>query len=386
MSTMEPEKGTTYSRWLRNTVDAKDKDIRSTPLGWWYRHLAPLEPPTGASLYQRERARRGRVASLSVAVFMLFILALLLQDIVEHNMMQAVVAIVGLAVSGVVLYLNRRGFVEIAGLSAFFLIYIGGTFGLLNYPDGLSLSTLPNLYFSIIPEMLALAFFSANSVLVVFFLSAIQVWAVVIYGSHDATIAHLLQTAPLKIFLPIYLLQAITSITLYFWGRSAEDALKRADRAEEIVTYEQREKEQHEQELEQKRQLDAGIQQILQTHIAVANGDLNVRAPLTQDHALWQVAVSLNTLITRLQRLSQTERELRLQQQKQEDARGTGHHPAVSPSERELRLQQNKEDKRTTGHQPAYGQERTTDHRHPKYDPNQATNFKSDTAPHPRQG
>jgi hypothetical protein len=383
---MEPEKGTTYSRWLRNSVSETDKNVRSTPLGWWYRHIAPPEAPADASLYQRERARRGRVASLSVTIFMLFLLAQLLQDIGDHNMVQVVLAIVGLAVSAVVLYLNRRGFVEIAGLFTFILLYIAGTSSLLNYPDGLSLSTLPNLFFSIIPEMLALAFFSANSILVVFFINVIQIWAIVVYGPHDATIAHLLQTAPLKIFLPLYLLQAITSITLYCWGRSAEDALKRADRAEEIVMYEQHEKEQHEQELEQKRQLDAGIQQILQTHIAVANGDLKVRAPLTQDHALWQVAVSLNTLIARLQRLSQNERELKLQQQKQGDARATGHHPTVSPSERELRLQQKKADKRTTGPHPAYRQERITDHRHPKYDPNQATNLKSNTTLYPRQG
>jgi len=78
--------------------------------------------------------------------------------------------------------------------------------------------------------------------------------------------------------------------------------------------------------LEQKRQLDAGIQQILQTHVAVANGDLKVRAPLTQDHVLWQVAAALNNLIARLQSLSDTERELRRQIRK-ESERASDHHP-----------------------------------------------------------
>ncbi len=384
MSTIDPEKGVTYSRWLRDTVNDTNMHVKATPLSWWYRFFAPPEPPAGASLYQREKARRGRVASLSVAVSMLFILALALQNIGDHKMVQTIMDVVGMAISAAVLYVNRRGFVGVAGLSALILLYIGSTFTLINYPDGLSLSTLPLLFFSILPEMLALAFFSANAILVVFCISAIQVWAVVVYGPHDATITNLLHTTPLKIFLPVYLLQTITSITLYFWGRSAEDALKRADRVEEIVAYEQREKERQRQEVEQKRRLDAGIQQILQTHIAVANGDLNVRAPLTQDHALWQVAASLNTLIARLQSLSQVERELRLHQKKEEE-RATGQHPAVKPTERELRLQQKKEDKYITGHQPAYGQERTTDHRHPRYDPNQATNLKSDTAPHRKQ-
>jgi hypothetical protein len=215
--------------------------------------------------------------------------------------------------------------------------------------------------------MLAIAFFSANSLLVVLCIGIIQIWAVVVYGPHDAAITHLLQTAPLKIFLPVYLLQLVTSITLYFWVRSTEDALRRADQAEEIVAFEQREKERRQQELEQKRLLDAGIQQILQTHIAVANGNLKVRAPLTQDHILWQVAAALNNLIARLQHLSSVEREFR-QQQMKEDERATGHHP-------------NYGQERITDHRhPNYGQERITDHRHPKYEQGKAPHIKSDSA------
>src|SRR5207245_259510 len=60
---------------------------------------------------------------------------------------------------------------------------------------------------------------------------------------------------------------------------------------------------------QQKYELESGIQLILQTHIQVANGDFTTRAPLTQDHLLWQVAYSLNNLLGRLQRLSQAEAE-----------------------------------------------------------------------------
>jgi nitrate/nitrite-specific signal transduction histidine kinase len=60
----------------------------------------------------------------------------------------------------------------------------------------------------------------------------------------------------------------------------------------------------------QKQELEDGIQQILDTHVHVANGDFTTRAPLTQDHLLWQIAHSLNTLVARLQRLSQAETEL----------------------------------------------------------------------------
>src|SRR5258708_19848012 len=62
---------------------------------------------------------------------------------------------------------------------------------------------------------------------------------------------------------------------------------------------------------EQKNQLEAGIQLILQTHVQTANGNFNARAPLTKDHVLWQIAYSLNNLLARLQRLSQADMELR---------------------------------------------------------------------------
>ncbi|GAC1360375.1 MAG: hypothetical protein NVS2B12_09140 [Ktedonobacteraceae bacterium] len=42
-------------------------------------------------------------------------------------------------------------------------------------------------------------------------------------------------------------------------------------------------------------QLDASIQQIVQTYMRIANGDFDARVPLNQDNVLWQVAGSLNT-------------------------------------------------------------------------------------------
>jgi methyl-accepting chemotaxis protein len=56
---------------------------------------------------------------------------------------------------------------------------------------------------------------------------------------------------------------------------------------------------------EQKRQHDASIRSIVETHTRVANGDLEARVPLTQDNVLWQISGSLNKLLARLQRLSQ---------------------------------------------------------------------------------
>ena len=90
-------------------------------------------------------------------------------------------------------------------------------------------------------------------------------------------------------------LQLIVAIVTYLWVRSAQRAIARADRAEEIAELQRR-------EAERSHQLETGIQQLLQTQVRAANGDLMARANLSQDNMLWQVGVSLNTLLTRLQK------------------------------------------------------------------------------------
>ncbi len=87
-------------------------------------------------------------------------------------------------------------------------------------------------------------------------------------------------------------------------ARSVDNAIARADRAEEIARLEHA-------IAEQTRQLEEGIKAIQQTHVKIANGDFSARAPLPQDHILWQIAFSLNNMIQRLQRSAEAEHMLR---------------------------------------------------------------------------
>lgn len=56
---------------------------------------------------------------------------------------------------------------------------------------------------------------------------------------------------------------------------------------------------------QEKRDLELGIEQLLQTHVQIANGNFAARVPLTQEHVLWKIASALNTLLARTQRLNQ---------------------------------------------------------------------------------
>lgn len=98
-------------------------------------------------------------------------------------------------------------------------------------------------------------------------------------------------------------LYAVVAAVAYLWVQSALKALQRADRAELIAELERRENE-------QKQRLEQEIGQILLTHVRVANGDLNARAPTYQDNALWQIGIALNNLLARFKGALRAERNL----------------------------------------------------------------------------
>jgi hypothetical protein len=99
-------------------------------------------------------------------------------------------------------------------------------------------------------------------------------------------------------------LQIIVAVVAFLWVRGTDEAIRRADRAEELAALEHA-------VAEQRRQLEVGAQQILETHVRVANGDFAARAPVVQDNILWQVAASLNNLLARLQKSAQSDHQLR---------------------------------------------------------------------------
>jgi hypothetical protein len=103
-------------------------------------------------------------------------------------------------------------------------------------------------------------------------------------------------------------LQIIVGVVIFLWVRSTTLAIARADRAEMIAKLE------HDL-AEQKEQLEVGIQQLLQTHTEVANGNFDARTPMTRENSLWPLANALNILLTRFQRASKAEQELQRFQQ-----------------------------------------------------------------------
>ncbi|HLZ55924.1 MAG TPA: hypothetical protein VKR06_03160 [Ktedonosporobacter sp.] len=86
--------------------------------------------------------------------------------------------------------------------------------------------------------------------------------------------------------------------------RSTDQAISRADRAEEFAELQQ-------VVAEEKQQLEHGIKELQQTIVQAANGHFSIRVTLPRGNVLWQVASSLNTLFSRLQSSRQAEQNVR---------------------------------------------------------------------------
>jgi len=274
------------------------------PLGWWYRIVAPPDPPPNASAAARAVARRGQLASLLLlAIIALGVVALPIGVYTLHSNPIVLPALaIGIVGCGIAALFNRRGMVIVVAILLVLLLDAGYTAIILGAPiDGPDLAVFDLFVFS---ELVAVSLMAPVNVFLVAIFNSAVILATLFLAPHTPALAHTLaSSAAYDVIARPVALQIIVAVVTYLFARGEERAIQRADRAEEIAALEAR-------ELERTRQIEHGVEQLLQTHVRAANGDYTARAALGQNNILWQVAVSLNNLLSRLQRSAQAEFEL----------------------------------------------------------------------------
>jgi hypothetical protein len=264
---------------------------------FWLRLTSAVAYLPQKTVEQREQVRRNRLASWIILGMFVLVILLSPAGIGSPSTAAAIViAFVGLIVCSI---FNHAGWTTAAGIflvvlidAAIFGALAGGSGGLevVDLPafDLLAISVV--VAATILPRMAAFIVAICNCILIVTsFLLLPEGPDLMHQVAALGTIALLARPIALQILL---------AIVAYLWVRGVDEQVRRADRAEEMAALE------HAYAV-QRQQLEIGVQQILQTHVRIANGDYNARAPLTQDNVLWQIAVSLNNLVTRLRTSSQ---------------------------------------------------------------------------------
>lgn len=278
----------------------KEITLRSI-IDWWYHLTSPAEPSPDAPLRVREVFRHGRLASTIVFFVVVIELAVIPISIIAASPALLLNVVESLITTAVALWFNRKGNVVPAGL----LIIIGNSLGVFTIPFrtsvGMGVQDLPIISILALSELVTVSLFPPKTVFLSFLLNCVLIWAMLTLAPHSAALTQLLVVSKYDVMMQLVVLQFIVAGVVYLWVHSATKAIARADHAEVIAALQRDVARQNHVIIEQKHQLDKAIQQIVRTHMEVANGNFNARVSRTSDNVLWPIAGALNNLLSRVQ-------------------------------------------------------------------------------------
>jgi hypothetical protein len=293
------------------------KDVSDRLFGWWYRLAAPPDISEDAPLYERERVRRSKLASIIILFEVVYHFATIGVGVTSNPglLPTLIIALIVLAVAAI---FNRNGKTSVAGTLSVLILEVGmfANFTRLALAGGgLSSFDLPLYDILIIPTLIAISLFPGWVTFSVAALNSLLIVASIVLLPKTAELTQALAGAPYDTWFRPVSIQLVAALVCYFWVSNAFQAMKRADSAEEVNKLAQTLATQQQIALQEKQQLEESIQQIVEVHTQVANGNLRARVPLTQNNVLWSIAGSLNNLLARMQRWRQDAQQLqRLEQ------------------------------------------------------------------------
>jgi len=293
----------------------RQKSTQGTPriLQWWYGIASPPEPSRSASLEERELFRRGRTGS-QITFFLYIMLFMSYQSAFKgSNPILIYLITLDLLILIAATALNRFGKITIAGILVVITVITTPTINILTSPGGLNTAALPIFGLLVLPLMCVVSYLPAWWVFVVAIGNCIFTVCVLLFMPNSGDLTYILKVAFPGILIPIILSQIIVSIVAFLWVHGATQAIRRADRAEEIAALEALEIKRKEEQLAIGKQIEEGIQQIITTiNSVVTRSDFSIRVAMNQENILWRAGRSINNLLSRLQGFRQAQEELKI--------------------------------------------------------------------------
>lgn len=292
---------------LPSYLQPQQTQKRNLP-GPWFRLSCIPEPAPTAPLIQREKYRRARIASIILLLLQLYVITSLPAGFFGLNKFLLVLLAAAFIVNSIAMYCNRKGLVTAAGLMIVGNVTFSTMMNILTTPGGLGLSALPLFDLLVIPLVLCASVLSAYYVFFFAAFNSIFTLFSILYLHHQPDLTAALKTsAGGLISLPI-ILQFIVAFLAFLWVRSANEAIARADRAEQIALLEHDIAESRQQIAEQKERLEASIQEITQALVSANTGRSFTRIA-TVGNPLWNIVGPINNMLSRMERMRQTEVE-----------------------------------------------------------------------------
>jgi hypothetical protein len=263
---------------------------------WWLQLTAPPQTQdyaTASSYSERDRLRKAGLISGIAPVIFFAPLLLMGQATVDPITITSILACMVTAI--LVLILNRQGKQTLAALLLIAILDAVIEIALIRAPGGLGDAWLLTFDLFLFPLFLPGMLFSRRAI---WFFLALHIACIL--GDFyllphtpdlDTLITHWGQSVAYA--RPI-LLEIGLGLLCFFQVRSTDQAIVRADRAEELASLER-------EISAQKQQLEMEIQRLSEALTLAANGHFNARVTAQPGNILWDVENKLNTLLTRLQ-------------------------------------------------------------------------------------
>ncbi len=312
-----------YSRTpsVRPEPGATDVYVKNKRFSWWgrallkwYIYTSPSDPGSQTYFQRREEFRRGRLASLTLLLLIFVVILFMAAISITANINRPIFLISGLGTCILIFTagtLNRRGYLTAATLIMLLILDGGIATTAITVKGGLGLVNLPLFDLLIASELIAVSLLRPSTVFLVGLLNCSFIVLDVLLERHAPDLNHYLALSGWAVVVarPL-LLEFVVAIVTFLWVDSAIKALRRADQAEAMAAMEHAIAEYERAGTMQRRQLEQGIQYLIETQRRVANGDFTARVPTTQNNVLWPVAISFNNLLTRFQRFQHDANEL----------------------------------------------------------------------------
>ena len=282
----------------KSSSQSAPRNFVATLAGGWLRLTSSASPGTSGTLTERERVRRGRLISW----LLLGLLGgeLIVSPLAASDLRARATLLIWLGGFVLVAVLNRLGHINWAGFILVLLVSGGLLEANLASPIGLTMGELPNFDAYVVAVMIAATVLPRWSIFLVAMGNSVLIVGNYLLQPHyhdlqqNVALYSSLESQTISLLVRPIALELILAVVAYLWVRSMDLALRRADRAEEVAALQTR-------DLARTQALQEGVRQLLDTHVAIANGNFRARVPILRDQMLWQVGVSLNLLVRRLQ-------------------------------------------------------------------------------------
>jgi hypothetical protein len=284
--------------------------VQSPVIRWWYHLTTPAESSLAATNNWREVMRRTRIASILMFFLVLLLTTLVLPAaILAGDRVVLLLTCLLLSVVMVAILFNRCGRFHVAG--ALVACGLSGVFytSILTNASGLTMVSLLLFNGLALSELFIASLLPGSWIFLATLINSLFIVTTFMMIPETTEVAKIMQTKAYVVMMCIVVLHVVISGVVWLWSHSAAQANERADQAEKIASLQRVLAEQEHAIAQQKRVLDNSIGQIMCTHVQVANGNLTARVPVQETVALQPLAVALNNLLNRLQRLRQVEQE-----------------------------------------------------------------------------